>query len=345
MPSASSATPSAMSSPAPSATPSATLASAHPALVPGPGAPALVHGRARLERPRGTDRPIELAYDVQGEGEPLVLIMGIGAQRIFWDLRLCAALVEAGFQVIRFDHRDLGESSRLDHLPAPRPLRVLGRFLVGLRVGAPYDLSAMAADVVGLLDHLGHRRAHVAGVSMGGMVAQHLAIEHPARVASLASVMSTTGARALGLRARPSALRALLAPPPRTAEEAGRHLADLFTTVGGGALATDREALELIGRAAFERGMSPRGFARHFAAIMASGDRTKRLAAVRAPTLVFHGARDPLIHVAAGRATARAIEDATLVIEPDMGHHLPHAIWPRLVAAIAANAARARTRT
>jgi pimeloyl-ACP methyl ester carboxylesterase len=313
----------------------------HPALVPGPGAPALVLGRVRLERPRGAGRPIELAYDVQGEGAPLVLIMGVGAQRIFWDLRLCARLVAAGFQVIRFDHRDLGESTRLDELPAPRPLRALGRFVFGLPVAAPYDLSDMAADVIGLCDHLGVARAHVAGVSMGGMVAQHMAIEHPARVASLASVMSTTGARSLGFRAQPGAVRALLAPPPRSAEAAGRHLADLFTTVGGGVLPTDRAALEAMGRAAYERGMSTRGFARHFAAIMKSGDRTKRLAAVRAPTLVFHGARDPLISVVAGRATARAIPGATLAIEPDMGHHLPRAVWDRLVAAIATNAARA----
>lgn len=315
--------------------------SPHPALVPGPGAPALILGRARLAaRPGRAGGAIELAYDVQGEGRPLVLIMGIGAQRIFWDLRLCAQLVAAGFQVIRFDTRDLGESTRLDHLPAPRPLRSMARFAFGLRVPAPYDLSDLAADVVGLLDHLGHARADVVGVSMGGMVAQHLAIEHPTRVASLTSVMSTTGARSLGFRARPGAVRGLLAPPPRSAAEAGDHLARLFALLGGERLPSDGAALRAIGRAAYERGMSPRGFARHFAAIMASGDRTARLAAVRAPTLVVHGARDPLIPLAAGRATARAIAGATLMIEPEMGHHLPPAIWPRLVAAIVANAAR-----
>ena len=322
----------------------------HPALVPGPGAPALMLGRARVGAIRGAARPragapdataVELAYDVQGEGTPLVMIMGIGAQRIFWDLRLCALLVDAGFQVIRFDHRDLGESTRLDHLPAPRPLRMMGRFALGLPVPAPYDLSDMAADVVGLLDHLGHARAHVVGASMGGMVAQHLAIEHPGRVASLTSIMSTTGARSLGFRSRPSAIRALLAKPPRSAEEAGEYLAGLFALIGGPHLPSDGDALRAIGRAAYERGMAPRGFARHFAAIMASGDRTARLATVRAPTLVFHGGRDPLISVAAGRATARAIAGSTLVVEPDMGHHVPPAVWPRLVAAIVANAARA----
>lgn len=309
----------------------------HPALVPGPGAPVLVHGRARVGAVGGA--PVELAYDVQGEGEPLVLIMGVGAQRIFWDLRLCARLVAAGFRVIRFDHRDLGESTRLDHLPAPRPLRMLGRFAVGLRVPAPYTLSDMAADVVGLLEHLGHPRAHVVGASMGGMIAQHLAFEHPARVASLTSIMSTTGARSLGFRARPHAVRALLSPPPRSAEESGQHLVRMFSTLAG-TLPTDPDALAAIGRAAYERGMSPRGFARHFAAILASGDRTKRLAAIRAPTLVFHGGRDPLIPVAAGKATARAIPGARLVVEPDMGHHLPSATWDRLVAAVVALAGR-----
>ncbi len=317
----------------------------HPALVPGPGAPALLLGRAAVGAIRrgattGGGPAVEIAYDVQGRGTPLVLIMGIGAQRIFWDLRLCAELVRAGFQVIRFDHRDLGESTRLDHLPAPRPGRMLGRFLFGLRVPAPYDLSDMAADVVGLLDHLGHARAHLAGASMGGMVAQHLAIEYPTRVASLTSIMSTTGARSFGLRARPSALRALLAKPPRSADEAGEHMVRTFAIIGGERLPSDRDALRAIGRAAYERGMSPRGFARHFAAILSSGDRTKRLATVRAPTLVFHGARDPLIPLAAGRATARAVAGATLAIEPEMGHHMPPAVWPRLVAAIAANAAR-----
>ena len=136
-------------------------------------------------------------------------------------------------------------------------------------------------------------------------------------------------------------MRALLAKPPRSAEEAGDHLADMFAKLGGGRLASDADALRAIGRAAYDRGMAPRGFARHFAAIMASGDRTAGLAKVQAPTLVLHGARDPLIPVRAGRATAKAIAGATLVVEPDMGHHMPPAIWPRLVAAIAANAARA----
>lgn len=285
---------------------------------------------------------VELAYDVVGDGpRQLVLIMGIGAQRIFWDDRFVARVADAGFTVARFDHRDIGESTRLDHLPVPRPPRTLARHLFGLSVGAPYTLSDMAGDVVGLLDHLGWARAHVVGASMGGMIAQHLAIEHPARVASLTSIMSTPGARRYAIQARPSALRALLGKPPRTAEESGEYAVRMFAVIGGPRFAPDEEALRRLGRLAFERKPSPRGFCRHLAALCASGDRTRRLASVRAPTLVFHGAADPLIPVAAGRATARAIPGAHLHVVDGMGHHMPPGVWDELVPAIAAVAARA----
>lgn len=286
-------------------------------------------------------RGVELAYDEMGQGDPLVLIMGIGAQRIFWDERLCTRLAGRGFRVIRFDHRDSGESTRLDHLPVPRPLPTLARGLARLSVSAPYTLSDMATDVIGLLDHLGLARAHVAGVSMGGMVAQHLAIEHPARVSTLTSIMSTPGARRYAVMTRPSALKALLSPMPRTAEAAAEHVVRIFTTIGGSKYPPDAEALRALGRLAFTRGGSPRGFLRHFAAIFASGNRTTALGRLRVPTLVLHGDEDPLIPVAAGRATARAIPGARLHIIRGMGHHMPPGIWDELVPAIAANAARA----
>lgn len=291
-------------------------------------------GRAR----RGE---VELAYDLFAGGpKPLMLVMGIGAQRIFWDDRLCARLADAGFTVARFDHRDIGESTRLDHLPVPRPTRTMARHLVGLPVGAPYTLSDMAADVVGLCDHLGWDRAHVVGTSMGGMIGQHLAIEHPARVASLTSIMSTPGARRFALQTRPSALGALLAPSPRTADASAEYAVRLFKTIGGPGFDADEDALRRLGRLAFERKPSPRGFCRHFAALCASGNRTARLASVRAPTLVFHGSHDPLIPVSAGRATARAIPGARLQVVDGMGHHIPPGVWDLLVPAIVANAAR-----
>lgn len=280
---------------------------------------------------------VDLAYDLMGSGpKRLLLIMGIGSQRIFWDDRLLARLADDGFTVARFDHRDVGESTRLDHLPAPRPPRTMARALLGLDVSAPYTLSDMASDSVRLLDHLGWDRANVAGVSMGGMIAQHLAIEHPARVASLTSIMSTTGARRYAIQTKPAALRALLSKPPRTAAESGDYTVRLFKAIGGPRFASDEDHLRRMGELAFERKPSPRGFCRHFAALCASGDRTARLAKVQAPTLVFHGSDDPLIRASAGRATARAIPGATLQVIDGMGHHLPPGVWDTLVPALRA---------
>jgi pimeloyl-ACP methyl ester carboxylesterase len=292
-------------------------------------------GRARVG-------DLDLAYDVfDGGPRRLVLIMGIGAQRIFWDDRLCGQLADRGFAVARFDHRDIGESTRLDHLPVPNPRATMARGVLGLGVDAPYTLSDMASDVVGLCDHLGWDRVHVVGASMGGMIAQHLAFEHPTRLASLTSIMSTTGARRYTLQARPRALGALLGKPPKNADESAEYAVRLFRTIGGSRFEADDEALRRLGRLAFERKPSPRGFCRHLAAIAASGNRTKRLAAVRTPTLVFHGSADPLIVVGAGRATARAIGGARLHVVDGMGHHMPPGVWPELTTAIVANAARA----
>lgn len=285
---------------------------------------------------------VDVTYDVMGEGAPLLLIMGIGAQRIFWDDRFCAQLAGKGFRVIRFDHRDIGESSRLNHLPVPDLRRTMLRRLAGLHVDAPYTLSDMARDAMALCSHLGIERAHVVGCSMGGMVAQHIAIEHPSRLLSLTSIMSAPGSRRFLVATRPRALKTLFSPPPRTADAAGDHAVRVFTELGGSRYAPDADALRRLGRLAFERGSNPKGFLRHFAAICASGSRTKALARVAAPTLVFHGAEDPLIPVSAGRATARAIPGARLHVVPGMGHHLPPGVWHELATAITDNAARAR---
>ena len=173
---------------------------------------------------------IELCYDERGDGEPLVLVMGIAAQMIFWQDDFCQMLADRGFRVIRFDHRDVGLSTRLHHLPVPSAPRSLACMLTGLRCRAPYALEDMAGDVAGLLDALAIERAHVVGVSMGGMVAQTMAITHPHRMRSLVSIMSTTGAPGV-LISEPRAIRALLSSPPRTREEAiEKHLA-LFRIV------------------------------------------------------------------------------------------------------------------
>lgn len=295
-------------------------------------------GRARVGAIDGVGG-VELAYDVFGTGgRPLVLIMGIGAQRVFWDAALCEAFVAAGFHVARFDHRDIGESSRID-APVPRPAGLLARRLVGAAVRAPYTLSDMATDVAGLIEALDFGAAHVVGVSLGGMVGQHLAIEHPARVRSLTSIMSTPGARRY--LPEPRALRALFAPAPRTADEAGRQVERLFQTLGSPAWPMDGARLRAIGEVAHGRGVSPRGFLRQFAAVLASGDRRARLREVHVPTLIIHGSRDPMFPIRAGRDVARMMPDATWLPIAGMGHDLPPPLWPTLVAAITRHATRA----
>ena len=283
---------------------------------------------------------IELDYEVAGTGEPLLLIMGIGASGALWDDDLVGALVARGFQVARFDHRDIGLSTRLDHLAVPAPRAVLARGMLGLPVDAPYTLSHLAGDVVGLLDHLGWPRAHVMGISMGGMVGQHLALEHPARVASLVSMSSTCGSR--WYPPAPRALKALFAPRARDPEAAIEGVVKLFRVIGSPGFPPDDDRMRFLARRAVERGLSARGFLRHFAAIMASGDRRRALRAVTTPTLVIHGADDPLIPVGAGRATARAIPGAWWLPIAGMGHDMPRAVWPRLVDAVTLRARSAR---
>lgn len=287
---------------------------------------------------------VQLAYDRIGDprGRPLILIMGIGAQRVMWDDAFCAELAGHGFCVVRFDHRDIGESSRID-APVPSPGRALMRRLVGARVAAPYTLSDMASDVAGLIEQLGFGSAHVVGVSLGGMVAQHLAIEHPARVRSLVSIMSTPGARRY--LPEPRALAALFRKPPRTAEEAGLQAEQVFETIGSTVWPLDRERLRRNGARAFERGLSPRGFLRHFAAVLASGDRRPRLRDVHVPALIIHGSRDPMFPLRAGRDLARLMPDATWLPIAGMGHDLPSPMWPTLAAAIARHAERADARS
>ena len=292
-------------------------------------------GRARVV---DGDQPIELAYDIFGTGgEPLLLVMGIGAQRLQWDVGFCGALVDAGFHVVRFDHRDIGQSTRVSG-PVPKPAGAMLRRLVGAPVRAPYTLSDLASDAVALLDRLGFERAHVVGASLGGMVAQHMAIEHATRVATLTSIMSTPGRRRY--LPKPAALLALFKPMPKTAEETGERMAEVFHTIGSPRYPGNPDRLRAIGRASFEHGLSPRGFLRQFAAVMASGDRSDRLREVRAPTLVIHGSADPMFPIRAGRDLARMMPDATWLPIAGMGHDLPEALWPTMVSAIARHAER-----
>jgi pimeloyl-ACP methyl ester carboxylesterase len=280
--------------------------------------------------PRARVGEVELCYEVVGEGTPLLLVMGIGVQLVFWPEDLCRALAERGFRVIRFDNRDVGQSSRMDHLGVPDVREQLLRWSVGLPVRAPYRLDAMADDAAGLLAALGVERAHVVGASMGGMIAQLLAIRHPGRVASLTSIMSHPGDRWSGLP-RPRALRALLRPPPRTREATQASWVEFFRVVGSPGFAFDEAGIRERAGLHFDRGASPRGVARHFTAILAAGDRRPALRELEIPALVVHGEADPLVQLRGGLRTAKALRRAELLRIEGMGHDLPRAMWPRLI--------------
>jgi pimeloyl-ACP methyl ester carboxylesterase len=289
--------------------------------------------------PRVTANGMELEYEEQGEGEPLVLIMGLGAQLIHWPDGFVDMLADAGFRVVRFDNRDIGLSTKLDGAPLPPIKESMARRMLGLPVETPYRLSDMADDVAGLMDALDMDRAHVVGASLGGMVAQTVAIRHPKRVQSLTSIMSHTGGRT-AVVPMPRALNSLLASAPRSrlqAEEAGM---EFYRTCGSPKLETfPNSAGDTAGRA-YERCHYPRGFVRQLGAMLGSGSRARALQKVRVPSLVIHGTHDPLCRPVGGRRTAAAIPGAQLEMIPRMGHDLPTPAWPRMVGHIA-NIARA----
>ncbi len=281
---------------------------------------------------------IELAYQEMGDadGEPLLLVMGLGTQMIAWDETFCGMLAERGFRVVRFDNRDIGRSTKIESAGVPRRADMI----VGRRASAPYLLRDMAADTVGLMDHLGIDSAHVVGASMGGMVAQTLAIEHPERLRSLVSMMSNTGSRWTGMPSR-KAMAVLLGRPPHGREAAIERAVKTFGVIGSPGYPFEEERVRQIAGRSYDRGHSAAGVLRQLHAISASGDRTQALRAVRTPTTVIHGNRDPLVRPAGGRATARAIPNARLKLIDGMGHDLPRRLWPVFVEEIATNAARA----
>jgi pimeloyl-ACP methyl ester carboxylesterase len=280
---------------------------------------------------------IEIAYDEIGDpdGRPLFLIMGLGTQLIHWEEHFCRLLADRGFRVIRFDNRDAGHSTKLDAAGVPGTTAML----LGFRASAAYLLRDMAADVAGLMDHLEIERADVCGASMGGMIAQTLAIRTPSRVRSLCSIMSTTGNRRLGLPTR-KAMGSLLGASPRQREAYADHVVRVFRIIGSPGFESDEERLRTLALAAFDRCHHPPGTARQMHAITASADRTPFLRKLTVPTVVVHGDRDPLVRPSAGRATARAIPDARLRIIEGMGHDLPAETWPLIADEIEANADR-----
>lgn len=282
---------------------------------------------------------IAIAYETFGDPDdsPLLLIMGLGAQMLLWDDELCSLIADRGFHVIRFDNRDVGLSGKT----ADRPPNLLPAMVTRRRLsGAAYTLDDLADDAAGLLERLGIERAHVVGASMGGMIAQTMAIRHPERVLSLVSIMSTTGNRRVG-RAHNRMIPLLIRPARAGREVNVERAAQTFRAIGSPGFTIDEQRIRDVAGRSYDRCFHPAGVAHQLAAILASRDRTPALRKLRVPTLVIHGADDPLVTASGGKATADAIPDAELMLIPGMGHDMPRELWPRMVDAIAANAARA----
>ncbi len=280
---------------------------------------------------------IDLCY--QSLGDPhapvILLVMGLGMQLIAWPDAFCAGLVGQGFRVIRFDNRDAGHSTRIAWGQRPRILLAIARSVLGLQVRSPYRVSDMADDAIGLLDALQISRAHVVGASMGGMIAQCMAAHFPQRLLSLTSIMSASGYWRSSC-GRPAALRQLLSRPERPDDPHSQvdHLLRVFSVIGSPGFPCDQGELRRQLERSVRRAHYPRGQLQQLLAIAASGDRRRELEKIRTPTLVVHGADDPLLPVAAGRETARHIPGAHLQIIPGMGHDLPPGVQALLLEAI-----------
>jgi len=279
-------------------------------------------------------RGITLCYETFGAepDPPMLLIMGLGMQMLGWPDDFCRQLAERGFYVIRFDNRDAGRSTHIEGRPPP-----VGQLLRRRIDPVLYTLSDMADDAAGLLRELGLEPAHVVGASMGGMIAQTLAAEHPAAVRSLVSIMSNTGSRWSG---QPSLAiyRYFLSVAPADREGYIDRTVKVFTAIGSRGLPQDTERHREIAARSWDRGFDPLGSGRQLGAIIASGNRAKSLRAITAPTLVIHGSKDPMVSRSGGVATARAIPGARMVTIQGMGHDLPAAAWPQLVQAISEHA-------
>jgi pimeloyl-ACP methyl ester carboxylesterase len=280
---------------------------------------------------------LDICYETFGspDAPALLLVMGLGTQMIGWPEAFCEALAARGFHVIRYDNRDIGRSTHLRQYRPP----TIKQLLLRDKSAAQYSLADMADDGMGLLDQLGIAQAHVAGASMGGMIAQTMAARHPDRVLSLASIMSNTGHRwkgTPGLRVYPMFVRR----PADNREGAIESTISTFRLIGSPGFPFEEDELRRMAQLSYERGYNPAGTARQLAAILAAGDRVEELRRITAPTVVIHGTRDRLVRPSGGRETARAIAGAQLVEIDGMGHDLPPGAWDRIIDAIVANAQR-----
>lgn len=264
---------------------------------------------------------VELCYQTFGDPDdaPLLLVMGLGGPMTWWPEELCVLLARHGFHVIRYDNRDTGRSSRVEGRVSAGQLV---RAFAGAPTRAPYSIADLAGDALGLLDHLGLPSAHVAGISMGGMVAQTMALEAPERVLSLTSLMSTTGRRAVGWQS-PALLPTLLMPRGTSKEAYVRRALQVWRIIGSPGFPQAEDELRERAGDTWDRGIDADGVMRQMLAVVTQPDRTRRLAGIRVPTLVMHGLADRMVHVSGGRATAQAIPGAELVLVDGWGHDLP----------------------
>ena len=302
-----------------------------------PATPPEVAVSAELSAP--VSPGVELCYQTFGDpdDEPLLLVMGLGGPMTWWDRELCVQLAGQGFHVIRYDNRDTGRSSRV---AAPVRRDQLVRAFATGRASTPYTMSTLSDDAFGLMDHLGLDSAHVVGVSMGGMIVQTMTIEHPARVRSLTTIMSTTGRRSVGWQ-HPGLLPVLLRPVRPGREAYAESSLTMWRLIGSPGYPRDDDETRALAGAAYDRGVSAAGALRQMLAILTQPNRSERLHAVGVPTLVIHGLADKMVHVSGGRATAAAVPGAELLLVVGMGHDLPPELFATFVEAIDRTAKRA----
>ncbi|MCX5798001.1 MAG: alpha/beta fold hydrolase [Proteobacteria bacterium] len=287
--------------------------------------------------PRVNANGIQIEYETFGSpsGRPLLLIIGLGAQMIQWDDDLCKNLAERGHYVIRYDNRDVGLSTKFEEAGVPDLIKTFEKLIRKETLRPPYTLDDMADDGVGLLTALGIQKAHICGMSMGGMIAQSIAIRHPSRVLSLICIYSTTGNPKLP-QPKPEVIGLLVTPPPNEREASIEHMMRLFKTITGPGYPIDEKWNHKILAKYYDRCFYPQGIARQLVAILTQSNREPALASVNVPTLVVHGTSDPLVPMEGGKAIAKAISGAQLMLIEGMGHDLPHGGgWPRIIEAIA----------
>jgi len=286
------------------------------------------------------DDGVDICFQTFGDpGDPAVLlVMGLGGPMTWWDPEFCTMLATKGFFVIRYDNRDTGRSTKLKQQRVTRG-DVVKAFL-GRRVHVPYSLSRMGQDGLAVLDELGIDKAHLCGVSMGGMIAQTIAVEHPDRVLSLVSIMSTTGSRRVGWQ-DPKLMPALLAPRTGGRDAYVQGSADFWKRISSPGYPEPRAGAIDRAEVTWDRGFSATGVVRHMLAVLTQPNRTASLARLRIPAAVIHGLNDRMVHVSGGRATARAISGSELVLVPGMGHDIPVALFDQITDVVRRTADRA----